>query len=185
RFKIDWNNIDPAGQYSTASGAKNQIDDNGGYLVDFMIHVKPAKIRLSAATTDHGNLCLADGTEITEEGIELDADNEIRLATVSTDGTTVLSVVARHGYHHELAANFMGNNYWSEAKYSLTDEGLCIPANKADRHLSLSVVEFDLSSLTDLAADKAEVEIYDLMGRRVANPSTGIYIVNGRKQAIR
>lgn len=36
RLKIDWDNIDPKGQYG---GESNNIDANGGYVVDFMISV--------------------------------------------------------------------------------------------------------------------------------------------------
>lgn len=36
RYKIDWDNIDPAGQYS----GTNNIDDNGGFIVDFAIKVE-------------------------------------------------------------------------------------------------------------------------------------------------
>lgn len=37
RLKIDWNNIDPKGQYG---GAYDNIDFNGGYVADFYIEVK-------------------------------------------------------------------------------------------------------------------------------------------------
>lgn len=37
RVKIDWNNIDPAGQWSV--GGANQINENGGFIVDFTLRV--------------------------------------------------------------------------------------------------------------------------------------------------
>jgi len=41
---------------------------------------------------------------------------------------------------------------------------------------------------TSVSIEKAETEatvIYDLMGRRVANPTKGIYIINGVKRVIK
>lgn len=37
RLKIDWNNENPKGNYNEA--ATNNIDANGGYIVDFLLHV--------------------------------------------------------------------------------------------------------------------------------------------------
>ena len=46
RLKVDWANIDPAGQW-TEGGKENQIEANGGYVVDFILNVHPAQLRNS------------------------------------------------------------------------------------------------------------------------------------------
>ena len=35
------------------------------------------------------------------------------------------------------------------------------------------------------AVETGETVVYDLFGRRVANPSNGIYIINGKKTVVR
>lgn len=48
-------------------------------------------------------------------------------------------------------------------------------------------IKVDNSGIEDLKVDAldGETQIYDLMGRRVVNPSQGIYIVNGRKMIMK
>lgn len=46
-------------------------------------------------------------------------------------------------------------------------------------------IDVRLSSITDIEADDAAPAIYDLTGRRVVNPTSGIYIVSGKKVLIR
>lgn len=38
RLKIDWGSLDPKGHY-TAGATSNNIDQNGGYIVDFTLHI--------------------------------------------------------------------------------------------------------------------------------------------------
>lgn len=51
RLKIDWNNIDPKGQY----GEGNNINDNGGYIVDFLISISNSAKTLKINTLN-GNI---------------------------------------------------------------------------------------------------------------------------------
>lgn len=51
RLKIDWNNIDPKGQY----GETNSIQNNGGYIVDFLLNISKGDKTLSLNTLN-GNI---------------------------------------------------------------------------------------------------------------------------------
>ena len=49
-----------------------------------------------------------------------------------------------------------------------------------------NIVEMDLTGIEEIDEDaKDQNEIYDLSGRKVDNPSKGIYIINGKKRLIR
>ena len=51
RLKIDWNNLDPAGQFN-GGYTSNFINDNGGYIFDFLLKVvDPTAISSSTTTT--------------------------------------------------------------------------------------------------------------------------------------
>ncbi len=47
--------------------------------------------------------------------------------------------------------------------------------------VSLSFVNASTTSISEVEVENADVRCYDLQGRRVANPSRGLYIVNGKK----
>ena len=48
RLNVDFNNIDPAGQW--AKGGENNIDDNGGNVVDFLLNVHNDSHKLDVNT---------------------------------------------------------------------------------------------------------------------------------------
>ena len=66
-----------------------------------------------------------------------------------------------------------------------------VDVNNYKQYLRISKIAFtpssDQSSLDIIEAENenAETVIYDLLGRRVQNPSKGIYIVNGKKMLIK
>ena len=70
---------------------------------------------------------------------------------------------------------------------TLKANAVFIPVSKVNA-TSLAIKRGDATSITDIVlendADKAPV-YYDLMGRRVVNPTRGIYIVNGKKVLVR
>ncbi|MDE7111908.1 MAG: hypothetical protein K2O38_08430, partial [Muribaculaceae bacterium] len=47
--------------------------------------------------------------------------------------------------------------------------------------VSLSFVNASTTSISEVEVENADVRCYDLQGRRVANPSRGLFIVNGKK----
>ena len=70
---------------------------------------------------------------------------------------------------------------------TLKANAVFIPVSKVNA-TSLAIKRGDATSITDIVpendADKAPV-YYDLMGRRIDNPTKGIYIVNGKKVLVR
>lgn len=81
RFKIDWDNIDPKGQY--ASGGSNNIDHNGGYIVDFYIQVEGASAVEELAS--EGSL-VANGVV---GGIELSSSEKVAVSVYDAAGRLV------------------------------------------------------------------------------------------------
>ncbi len=85
-------------------------------------------------------------------------------------------------------AEFMGNTYWSETEIAATDDGkITIPADMMDRPIMITPA-YDMSGICGMntVVDETEAEIYELTGRRAAaEPTKGLYIVNGQKAVIR
>lgn len=80
--------------------------------------------------------------------------------------------------------NYYGAKYWlpgtEEIQYSAD-------LDHYDSYLFKIVCPDDETGITDIEADAAATNstIYDLTGRKVTNPTTGFYIVNGQKTLIR
>lgn len=63
-----------------------------------------------------------------------------------------------------------------------------IPASKFASSNEASFFEIifsDATSISEMKTSKVNGDIYDLQGRKVANPTKGLYIVNGKKVAIK
>ncbi len=178
RMKVDWNNIDPAGQYGLG---ENDIDDNGGYVVDFLFHVYD---NTAAVTTNvdnkTGNLVSGDvqiGATYAAARLQ-----PIEIANVTSNGVAIKGIKARYGYHLDnQQAYHLNHTYWTEEALALTEGNFVIEANKVDRPIQLTV-EFDESdSINDIIITPEGGNTYDLRGIRVDRPSNGIYIINGQK----
>ena len=183
RFKIDWNNIDPAGQY----GESNNIDDNGGYIVDFMIHVYGSNCPISTnATNATGNLATSPaGTEIAPTGFTTPRGQDLAIADSTTTNTPVSSIKIRSGYHFNLAnGRQYGNIYWTEADLAKANNAFIIPAEMLDRPAKLIAEWGKTGGLQQVELDLNSA-IHNLQGVRVNHPSTGLYIINGQKIIIK
>ena len=120
RFKADWNNTDPAGQWS--EGGTNNINDNGGYVVDFLINVHNEEHDLKTYVT---NGSVHNGTSTTSttglsETVPCFTALSLRLSPITSDYTAD-SITIRHG-HLDKEQYIHGNRQWSEykRKYSKT-----------------------------------------------------------------
>ena len=89
--------------------------------------------------------------------------------------------------------DFTQTNIYNDEEV-MTGKSYLFPALEAERTIYIKApiatiaepvvwkIEGDGADIEDIAAPQTEsTAIYDLMGRRVASPSKGIYIVNGRK----
>ncbi|MDE6315966.1 MAG: hypothetical protein K2L71_05830, partial [Muribaculaceae bacterium] len=130
--------------------------------------VKPAEVTLADVTV--ANLAkyvtisgLTANAETTGEG------ESARTVISVTDGTTSVEIYNRYGLENVAAA---------------TDVVITGFVYVYDSKMEIVPVEFkgDNSGISDVTADTSAADvIYDLQGRRVANPTSGLYIINGRK----
>ncbi len=112
RLKVDYNNCDPGGQW-TEGGTENQIDANGGYVVDFLLNVHNAEHKLTINTTNgsiHG---------VNNAGLP----PTIQPFTVRTicpkaavTGFVTDSITIRHGLNLDGPQYIRGNRQWSVYK---------------------------------------------------------------------
>ncbi len=138
RLKIDWNNIDPAGQWKEGGGqGDNQIDANGGYIVDFLLNVHPVASTLDVRT-QNGSIVGADHT-----GVPADAvfGNALLLLPVApAEGYHPGAVTVRHGHHLDGEQYIHGNCQWKE--YTLNAEAgkaFAVPSETVNGEVRVSV----------------------------------------------
>ena len=180
RLKIDWNNIDPAGQY----GGDNSIQNNAGYVVDFMLHVYADNCPITAnVTTTTGNLITSGNVEIAASGYSAPRNKKLSIKSTTTNGTMIEKVVARSGYHFAWTnGRRFGNRYWNETELTATNDQFIVPATMLDRPVKLIITFGKQSDVEEITLDSTTfTEVYNLQGQRVTNPSRGLYIINGKK----
>ena len=125
RLKVDWNNADPAGQYS--EGGNNKINDNGGQIVDFLLNVGPATGQLDIQTTNGSvvgvnNSGLAATTPVGQS---------LRLTAIAAaDGYDLAPVTIRHGRNLDGKQYICGNRQWEE--YTEEAANFTIPAERVN-----------------------------------------------------
>ncbi len=119
RYKIDWSNIDPAGQW--AQGGNNQIDANGGYVVDFLLNVHPEKSDLDIRTTN-GSIVGANNTGMPQKATFGQALGILPVAAAK--GYAAKELIVRHGHDLDGDQYIMGNRQWKEDTLAITTKSL-------------------------------------------------------------
>ncbi len=126
RFKLDWNDNDPAGRYGKGS---NDIDANGGYVVDFTLTVVdeyPTPVKLDLQT-ENGSLVGINNGGVPET---VDPQQYIPLQLVgATDDYTASSVTIRSGKNLDGESEVDGETQWTEEEVTPTDGLVVIPAD--------------------------------------------------------
>ena len=111
RLKVDWNNIDPAGQWS--EGGANQIDANGGYVVDFLVNVHNAEHKLELHS-ENGSIYGLNNTGLP---LTIPCFESLRIVpTAVASGYQADSMTIRHGHNFDGPQYVRGNRQWSEFK---------------------------------------------------------------------
>lgn len=107
RYKIDYDNIDPAGRWSLAAEAQ-QLDLKGGYVVDFLlnVHAPTAKLEL---ITEHGNIYASTGA--LPEKVPAFQRLTINTRPVAT-GYDLVEMTIKHGHHLDGPQFVHGNRQW-------------------------------------------------------------------------
>lgn len=162
--------------------------------------VKSSSVALTEATGNvaAGTGLILNGTDgatvtipVVASGTDLSATNMLKGCTVATD---ITSTTANYENFYVLGASvaeFQKIQTWVNAPHTLT-----IPAGKAYLDttgagvVGAPTLTFDFGETTGInavkgAEFKVNGEYYDLQGRRVAQPTKGLYIVNGRKVVIK
>ena len=132
RLKIDWNDIDPAGHWS--EGGTNQINDNGGYVIDFLINLHDDTHELSVSTMN-GSLNGAGNT-----GLPLNVQCFEPLTVVPTpaaDGYVASKMTIRHGHNFDGPQYLHGNKQWGE--YSVPASEYTLPADSVNGDIVITV----------------------------------------------
>lgn len=109
RYKIDWSNIDPAGQWSESGN--NKINDNGGYVVDFLLNVHPEKSALDVRTTN-GSVVGNNNTGLDQTVTFGQALNVMTVAAAK--GYEAKNMIIRHGHGLDGEEFIRGNRQWKE-----------------------------------------------------------------------
>lgn len=188
RYKIDWDNVDPAGNDTQG----NTITANGGVIVDALVNVHNDNVNLYRHQDDlggglNGAIQLADGTAVT--GATAPFNQALTIKAEPAPGFLFDKVVIRHGYNLSGEQSLYGNQQWEEETVTanqFTDGKYTIPASKVDgdiRFLPYFVndptavvgVESEAAfscvagtgELTLKAAKATEVTVADIQGRSV------------------
>lgn len=130
RLKIDWDDIDPAGHYNNPD-KKNQINENGGYVVDFNFEVvdEYPMAKLDVRTTN-GSIVGANNTGLSESILK---GQEIAVQAVGLDENySATSIVVRHGENLDGEQTVDGKKQWNEYTATLVDGKYTVPAENVD-----------------------------------------------------
>lgn len=106
RLKIDWNNIDPKGQY----GGTNNIDANGGYIVDFLINISK-KDKTVTLNTTNGNI-YGENHEALPYKLTSETSLKAVLTPVTEDYTLSGPVYIQSGLNFDGPQYILGNQQW-------------------------------------------------------------------------
>lgn len=130
RLKIDWDNIDPAGNTSAAQA----MDKNGGYIVDFVIN-SVGKTSALDIRTANGSIVGSGNTGMPDDVTSLSALNFLTVPAAS--GYTTEGITVRHGYNlDEAQTDKFGNLQWSE--FTLSPDATSVPADSVYGEVRLS-----------------------------------------------
>jgi glycosyl hydrolase family 16 len=132
RLKIDWNNIDPAGKW--AEGENNNIDDNGGYVVDFLLNVH-YPIHPLTLLTENGSI---NGTNYSALPRAVSPFQALSVVpTPAVTGFTAEKMTVKHGHNFDGPQYIHGNRQWNE--YEVDATSCTLPADSIDGDVILSV----------------------------------------------
>lgn len=132
RLKTDWNNIDPAGQWS--EGGSNQIDANGGQVVDFLLNVHNVTQTLDLLTTNGS----VNGVSYTALPCHLPVFTKFTVVPLpAAAGYTAEKMTIRHGHNLGGPQYIHGNRQWSQ--FEVPAAPYAIPADSVNGDMTITV----------------------------------------------
>ncbi|MBR5918481.1 MAG: glycoside hydrolase family 16 protein [Prevotella sp.] len=185
RFKVDWNEIDPAGNITD----DNKITKNGGGFADARLRIfSGSTVNLTVESAENGSVTAADGSALPST---VPFHTALTIALKPSGNATFESLSVTHG---ELAGNEKINSVPQRltevyTSNDISGETFTLPEEIIDGDVVLKAVfKGDASGIESVENGSANVAegLYDLQGRKlrdnVALPK-GIYIENNRKIA--
>ncbi len=187
RMKIDWNDTNPAARHGLAS---NNTVNNGGYVIDFLIHVYADNAQASAQLpAGHSALITAKGERVTATPIDVNRGSKFTLDQLTAEGGSIDKLIVRMGYNLDSPVyKINGNPQWREYEVPLHDNGTYnIPADKLDRPMRFFATISGSSDVIEIATPATTETFFNMQGIRVETPlRPGIYFTSkGRKIVIR
>lgn len=136
RYKIDWNNIDPAGQWKENAAEDDfRMDAEGGYIIDFLMNVHNGEGRLQVITR-HGSIVGSSYTGL-DDHVAIGTALPIMFVGAAT-GYVADQVTIRHGHHIDGPQYVHGNRQWSE--YQKPARAMSIPKDSVNGDLRLTAM---------------------------------------------
>ncbi|MBR1643984.1 MAG: hypothetical protein IJ684_01250 [Bacteroidales bacterium] len=185
RYKVDWNNVDPAGN----PGPNNYILNNGGSITDVRLNVHPEMVTLTAEAAENGTVTY-EGETLSGEGVQIPFGLEAGIKFVPAEGYKLDLVTVRHGY-------FNGNEYvhgvrqYDETVVDMNEvvrNNYFIPAELIDGNIVI-IAKFTVNDGIRDILNGADVEsAYSIDGRRLNDRNIlnkGVYVINGKKVLVK
>lgn len=190
RFKVDWNEIDPAGNTTD----DNNIIHNGGGIADARLRIYSGEdVNLTLTAHPFGTLNMAGGEPLPES---VPFKTALTLVAVPQEGYKIDSLYVMHGDFSAPNQFVHSVPQWLTTIYTSVDfdeDALTLPAEIIDgdvKLLATFVVDENYTptslSAVETMSDGSVQGWYDLQGRRVIKPSeSGIYLRGGKKVFIK
>lgn len=191
RYKVDWNNVDPAGNPGEgAVGTKQHIITNGGSIIDVRLNVHGENVKVTSISNDASSSVALDDNTSLAEAVEVPFGQEIGLRFAPAEGKKVASFSVRHGY-------FNGDEYVHGVRqYAVEDvDGADVVRNRyylplewCDGDIEISVVFDEDTGIQNINGLSNDDVIYGVDGRRMNQRNIlnkGVYVINGKKVLVK
>lgn len=132
RLKVDYDNIDPAGQWKEGEG--QQIASNGGYIVDFLLNVHADKHPVTVVSTN-GSIHGPGNTGLPAAVRPFTSLPVVPYAAAT--GYEADSLIIKHGHNFDGPQYVHGNRQWSE--YVVKARSYTIPKDSVNGDMHLTV----------------------------------------------
>ena len=144
--------------------------------------IETSALSIKAVSSDSESSTEENGTDETSTPSEVDADEETDDITTSTESNeTTLTATVEDGTAKLTLPNYGEYTITIPKGYFVTSDGKFTPETTIIVNLTQTTAISELEATNGAESNV----IYDLMGHRVAQPTKGIYIINGKKQIIK
>lgn len=189
RFKVDWNNVDPAGNPGEgAVGTKQHIITNGGSIIDVRLNVHGANVDVKAESVEGGQVTLDDATPL-ETAAPVPFGMEFGIFVNPEEGMKLESMTIRHGYgKKEYVHSVRQFAVETVAGTEVVRNRYYVPAEWVDGDITITpkfVLNDGIRNINGLNNNEA---VYSIDGRRMNQRNIlnkGVYVINGKKVLVK